>query len=87
MYQDAAKLTAGLLLAESPGIGHPVVQYGLVGLIAWMVVRESFALIRLILDRKARKSNGNCGDHDELVRLRVEFEALKERVRRVEQGS
>lgn len=85
MNTDFAKLTAGVLLAEAPRLDDPVVQYGLVGLIAWMVVRESFGLVRLLLDRKARKLNGGCGDHDELVRLRVELEALKERVERLEE--
>ena len=50
-----------------------------------MVVRERFSLIRLLVDRKARKLNGGCGDHDELVRLRVELEALKERLERLEE--
>ncbi|MEP0848609.1 MAG: hypothetical protein HRF50_17525 [Phycisphaerae bacterium] len=92
MNTDFAKLTAGVLLAQTPQLAvpagrqdDPVVQYGLVGLIAWMVVRESFSLIRLLLDRKARRLNGGCGDHDEMVRVRVELEALKERVEKLEE--
>ena len=83
---DIAKLTAGVLLAETPGIDNPAIQYGLVGLIAWMVIRECFALVRLMLDRKSRKDNGGCQDHDELVRIRAELEALKSRLEQLERG-
>jgi len=84
MNTDFAKLTAGLLLAETPGLDDPVVQYGLVGLIAWMVIRECFSVIRMVLDRKARKENGGRSDRDELVRLRAEVNALAGRVARLE---
>ena len=84
MIADFAKLTAGLLLAQqAPAIDEQLVQYGLVGLIAWMVIRECFSLVRMLLDRKAKK--GACNDHDEPVRQRVEPEAMKDRGSRMEQ--
>jgi|GEM_PF-4449485 len=79
MNPDIAKLTAGLMLAETTRLDNPAAQYGLVGLIAWMVVRECFGLVKWAIGRK--KSNGACGDHDELVRLRAEVENLKSQLR------
>ena len=73
------KLTAGVLLAQSTtGPEAPVVQYGLVGLICWMVIRELLSLIRKLVDH--RKSKGDCRDCRELTDLRLKVERLEGRV-------
>jgi len=84
MITDGMLCTGGPLLAVESSVEPSIAQYGIVAVIAWLVIREAFAVVRYCVDRRARKVNGGCSDHDLLIKMRAQLEALRDRVDRME---
>lgn len=84
MTTGALVCIGGILSAASPVADPAITQYGFAGIAVWLVIREAAAAVRYWADRRSRRVNGGCSDHDLLIKLKAELGALRDRVDQME---